>query len=77
MYKQILTRAHERQYGETSNENKSIWQIAEDRENTKNQHADSGVYHENIQDAMMKVDKFVIFNVWFHISFNQKSCEEI
>ncbi|CAK5127332.1 unnamed protein product [Meloidogyne enterolobii] len=52
----ILTRAHERQYGETSNDNKSIWQIAEDRENTKNQHADSGIYHENIQDAMMKVD---------------------
>lgn len=56
LYKQILTRAHERQYGETSNDNKSIWQIAEDRENTKNQHADSGIYHENIQDAMMKVD---------------------
>jgi kinesin light chain len=56
LYKQILTRAHERQYGETSNDNKSIWQIAEDRENTKNQHSDSGVYHENIQDAMMKVD---------------------
>lgn len=57
MYKQILTRAHERQYGETSNDSKSIWQIAEDRENTKNQNADSGIYHENIQDVMMKLDK--------------------
>ncbi|KAF7634650.1 hypothetical protein Mgra_00005898 [Meloidogyne graminicola] len=56
LYKQILTRAHERQYGETSNDSKSIWQIAEDRENTKNQNADSGIYHENIQDVMMKLD---------------------
>ena len=55
LYKQILTRAHERQYGKVNNENKSIWQIAEDREQNKHQQADSGIYHENIQNAM-KVD---------------------
>lgn len=54
LYKQILTRAHERQYGKVSQENKPIWQIAEDRE--QNKQADSGIYHDNMQGSM-KVDK--------------------
>lgn len=35
LYKQVLTRAHEKEYGPISESNKSIWQIAEDREMLK------------------------------------------
>ncbi|CAD6195364.1 unnamed protein product [Caenorhabditis auriculariae] len=35
LYKQILTRAHEREFGQISGDNKPIWQIAEEREETK------------------------------------------
>nr|CAA82752.1 kinesin light chain (isoform 1) [Caenorhabditis elegans] len=35
LYKQILTRAHEREFGQISGENKPIWQIAEEREENK------------------------------------------
>ena len=59
LYKQILTRAHERQYGKVTKENKPIWQIAEDREENKHQQPDTGIYHETMQNAMMKVDKLV------------------
>lgn len=56
LYKQILTRAHERNFGEINEDNKAIWQIAEDREENKHQLTDTGTYHENVQNAM-KVDK--------------------
>ena len=32
MYKQVLTRAHEKEFGSIDDKNKPIWQIAEDRE---------------------------------------------
>ncbi|CAI5451130.1 unnamed protein product [Caenorhabditis angaria] len=35
LYKQILTRAHEREFGQISGDNKPIWQIAEEREENK------------------------------------------
>ncbi|EGT47035.1 hypothetical protein CAEBREN_06300 [Caenorhabditis brenneri] len=35
LYKQILTRAHEKEFGQNSGENKPIWQIAEEREENK------------------------------------------
>ncbi|KAL5108317.1 Kinesin light chain [Taenia crassiceps] len=35
LYKDILTRAHELQYGKVTNENKPIWMLAEDRQNGK------------------------------------------
>uniref|UniRef100_A0A183BJE2 TPR_REGION domain-containing protein n=1 Tax=Globodera pallida TaxID=36090 RepID=A0A183BJE2_GLOPA len=53
LYKQILTRAHERQYGHVSDGNRPIWMIAEDREDNKQ--ADSGIYLESVQGSM-KVD---------------------
>lgn len=56
LYKQILTRAHELNFGEINEDNKAIWQIAEDREENKHQLTDTGTYHENVQNAM-KVDK--------------------
>uniref|UniRef100_A0A914HB39 Kinesin light chain n=1 Tax=Globodera rostochiensis TaxID=31243 RepID=A0A914HB39_GLORO len=49
--KQILTRAHERQYGRVSDGNKPIWMIAEEREDNK-QTAATGVV-----EGPMKVDK--------------------
>merc|ERR1712241_535217 len=36
LYKQVLTRAHEREFGTIDDHNKPIWQIAEDREENKN-----------------------------------------
>uniref|UniRef100_A0A915D699 Kinesin light chain n=1 Tax=Ditylenchus dipsaci TaxID=166011 RepID=A0A915D699_9BILA len=55
LYKQILTRAHERKFGQVNEENKPIWQIAEDREESRS--ADTGTYSDNSgwQNAM-KVD---------------------
>lgn len=35
LYKQILTRAHEREFGSISECNKPIWQVAEEREENK------------------------------------------
>ncbi len=35
MYKQILTRAHEREFGAIAGDNKPIWQVAEEREENK------------------------------------------
>ena len=32
MYKQVLNRAHEKEFGVINDKNKPIWQIAEDRE---------------------------------------------
>ncbi|VDM30688.1 unnamed protein product [Toxocara canis] len=46
LYKQILTRAHEREFGKIADDNKPIWQIAEDREENKHKGADSGTYQE-------------------------------
>jgi len=36
LYKQVLTRAHEKEFGSIDDKNKPIWQIAEDREENKN-----------------------------------------
>ena len=36
LLKQVLTRAHEREFGSIDEKNKPIWQIAEDREENKN-----------------------------------------
>jgi len=50
LYKQVLTRAHEKEYGAIDNENKSIWQIAEEREENKLKNVeappDYGVWHK-------------------------------
>jgi kinesin light chain len=35
LYKQILTRAHEREFGAIAGDNKPIWQVAEEREESK------------------------------------------
>lgn len=36
LYKQVLTRAHEREFGSIDDKNKPIWQVAEEREENKN-----------------------------------------
>jgi len=36
LYKQVLTRAHEREFGLIDDHNKPIWQVAEEREENKN-----------------------------------------
>lgn len=46
LYKQILTRAHEREFGKIADDNKPIWQIAEDREEHKHKGGDTSTYQE-------------------------------
>ncbi|CAJ0582056.1 unnamed protein product, partial [Mesorhabditis spiculigera] len=50
LYKQILTRAHEKHFGKIGDDNKAIWQIAEDREANKekgtSQFAEVGNWHK-------------------------------
>jgi tetratricopeptide (TPR) repeat protein len=36
LYKQVLTRAHEKEFGSINDKNKPIWQVAEEREENKN-----------------------------------------
>lgn len=46
LYKQVLTRAHEREFGSIGAENKPIWQLAEEREENKNQQRGNAPYGE-------------------------------
>ena len=42
LYKQVLTRAHEREFGSIEGNNKPIWQVAEEREAFKQENRDGG-----------------------------------
>uniref|UniRef100_A0A8C8SD55 Kinesin light chain n=1 Tax=Pelusios castaneus TaxID=367368 RepID=A0A8C8SD55_9SAUR len=46
LYKEILTRAHEREFGSVNGENKPIWMHAEEREESKERSKDSVPYGE-------------------------------
>ncbi|AWO97430.1 putative kinesin light chain 2-like [Scophthalmus maximus] len=46
LYKDILTRAHEKEFGSVNNDNKPIWMHAEEREESKGKRKDSGPYVE-------------------------------
>ena len=35
LYKEVLTRAHEKEFGKVDGQNKTIWMLAEDREENK------------------------------------------
>ena len=44
LYKQVLTRAHEREFGAIDGDNKTIWQVAEEREENKEQNKGNTPY---------------------------------
>uniref|UniRef100_A0A915JR16 Kinesin light chain n=1 Tax=Romanomermis culicivorax TaxID=13658 RepID=A0A915JR16_ROMCU len=46
LYKQILTRAHEREFGAIGADNKPIWQVAEEREENKHKVENGSTYAE-------------------------------
>ncbi|CAG9835255.1 unnamed protein product [Diabrotica balteata] len=46
LYKQILNRAHEREFGTIDGENKPIWQVAEEREENKAKNKENVPYGE-------------------------------
>jgi kinesin light chain len=46
LYKQVLTRAHEREFGTIDNDNKPIWQVAEEREENKHRNRENTPYGE-------------------------------
>ncbi|XP_061768994.1 kinesin light chain 2 isoform X2 [Nerophis ophidion] len=46
LYKDILTRAHEREFGSVNNDNKPIWMHAEEREESKGKRKEAGHYVE-------------------------------
>lgn len=66
LYKQVLTRAHEREFGQISNENKTIWQIAEEREHNKTQNvenqplSDINGYHKVLDHWYVTLTCFVL-----------------
>ncbi|KAH9645146.1 hypothetical protein HF086_005691 [Spodoptera exigua] len=46
LYKQVLTRAHEREFGTIDGDNKPIWQVAEEREENKHLQKENAPYGE-------------------------------
>jgi len=46
LYKQVLTRAHESEFGTIDGDNKPIWQVAEEREENKHRNKDNVPYGE-------------------------------
>lgn len=46
LYKEILTRAHEKEFGSVNGDNKPIWMHAEEREESKDKRRDSTPYGE-------------------------------
>ncbi|XP_012278761.1 kinesin light chain isoform X3 [Orussus abietinus] len=46
LYKQVLTRAHESEFGAIDSDNKPIWQVAEEREENKNRNKENAPYGE-------------------------------
>uniref|UniRef100_I3JV66 Kinesin light chain n=1 Tax=Oreochromis niloticus TaxID=8128 RepID=I3JV66_ORENI len=46
LYKEILTRAHEKEFGSVDADNKPIWMHAEEREESKGRHRDNTPYGE-------------------------------
>lgn len=46
LYKQVLTRAHEREFGTIDGDNKPIWQVAEEREENKDKNRECAPYGE-------------------------------
>ncbi|XP_058236247.1 kinesin light chain 1b isoform X1 [Hemibagrus wyckioides] len=46
LYKEILTRAHEKEFGSVDAQNKPIWMHAEEREESKGKHRDNTPYGE-------------------------------
>ncbi|XP_012149488.1 kinesin light chain isoform X2 [Megachile rotundata] len=46
LYKQILTRAHEKEFGAICSDNKPIWQVAEEREENKHRNKENTPYGE-------------------------------
>jgi len=46
LYKQVLTRAHEKEFGAIDGDNKPIWQVAEEREEHKSSGDKTGPYQE-------------------------------
>ena len=46
LYKEILTRAHEREFGSVDDENKPIWMHAEEREECKGKQKDGSAFGE-------------------------------
>lgn len=57
LYKQILTRAHEKEFGAITGDNKTIWQVAEEREENKHKVKDSGAYPPESWSKGTKIDR--------------------
>ncbi|XP_074594364.1 kinesin light chain isoform X2 [Brevipalpus obovatus] len=57
LYKEVLTRAHEQEFGPIDNNNKPIWEIAEEREETKNENKDSSLFSDTCRNWYKAVEK--------------------
>ncbi|PIC27427.1 hypothetical protein B9Z55_019687 [Caenorhabditis nigoni] len=58
--KQILTQAHEKEYGQVSRDNKTIWQIAEDREENKHKGEGATANEQAGLAKAAKVDNIIV-----------------
>ena len=63
LYKSVLTRAHEREFGSVDSNNKTIWQVAEDREENKAKNRENPPLSVEYAGWHRAVDK------WFVLSF--------
>ncbi|KAI1287654.1 Kinesin light chain [Halotydeus destructor] len=57
LYKEVLTRAHEREFGAVDSTNKPIWQVAEDREEVKSKNKEVPPVSAEYNDWHKAVDK--------------------
>lgn len=63
LYKEILTRAHELEYGKITDNNKPIWMVAEDKQNG---HFDPAATSEAIAQRSALMEKWVTIIIVFY-----------
>lgn len=64
----MLTRAHEREFGKISKDNKPIWQIAEEREQNKANNIENQPLVNDINDRHKALDHWFVFFDYFEYS---------
>ena len=62
-----MTRAHEREFGRISKENKPIWQIAEEREQNKANNIENQPLVTDINGWHRALDKWLVFFSILHV----------
>jgi kinesin light chain len=64
LYKEVITRAHEREFGSINEQNKPIWQVAEEREERKSRTKEALPPTEEYSGWHKAVDKWCVENLF-------------